>query len=39
MTEFDLIITNGKIVTTSDTFVADVGVKDGKIDALNDKSH
>jgi len=34
MTELDLIIKNGKVVTTSDTFVADVGVKDGKINTL-----
>ena len=34
MTELDLIIKNGKIVTASDTFVADVGIKDGKIDTL-----
>ncbi|MGY5879787.1 MAG: dihydropyrimidinase [Candidatus Thorarchaeota archaeon] len=34
MTELDLIIKNSKIVTASDTYVADVGVKDGKIDTL-----
>ena len=34
MSELDLIIKNGKIVTASDTYVADVGVKDGKIDTL-----
>jgi len=35
MTEFDLIIKNGKVVTASDMYVADVGVKDGKIDTLS----
>ena len=34
MTELDLIIKNGKVVTASDTYVADVGVKDGKIETL-----
>lgn len=34
MTEFNLIIKNGRIVTASDTYVADVGVKDGKIVTL-----
>jgi len=34
MTDLDLIIKNGKIVTASDTYVADVGVIDGKIDTL-----
>ena len=34
MSEPDLIIKTGKIVTASDTYVADVGVKDGKIDTI-----
>ncbi len=34
MTELDLIIKNGKVVTASDTFIADVGIKDGKIETL-----
>jgi len=34
MTELDLIIKNGKVVTASDTYVADVGIKDRKIDSL-----
>ncbi|MCK4567677.1 MAG: amidohydrolase family protein, partial [Candidatus Thorarchaeota archaeon] len=34
MTELDLIIKNGKVVTASDTYVADVGVRDGKIDTI-----
>ena len=34
MTELDLIIKNGKVVTASDTYVADVGVKDGKINTI-----
>ncbi|NIZ03581.1 dihydropyrimidinase [Thalassospira lucentensis] len=32
--QFDRIIKNGTIVTASDTFMADVGIKDGKIAAL-----
>jgi len=34
MAEFDLIIKGGTVATASDTFVADIGVKDGKISAL-----
>ncbi|TFG99898.1 MAG: dihydropyrimidinase, partial [Candidatus Thorarchaeota archaeon] len=34
MTELELIIKNGKVVTASDTYVADVGVKDGKIETI-----
>ncbi|MHA1614921.1 MAG: amidohydrolase family protein, partial [Candidatus Thorarchaeota archaeon] len=34
MTELDLIIKNGKVVTASDTYVADVGICDGKIDTI-----
>ena len=29
MTELDLIVKNGKVVTASDKYDADVGVKDG----------
>ena len=36
MVEFDLVIRGGKIVTASDTFYADIGIKDGKISALAD---
>ncbi|WP_112322835.1 dihydropyrimidinase [Oceanibium sediminis] len=31
MSEFDLVIRNGTIVTASDRYVADIGVRDGKI--------
>jgi dihydropyrimidinase len=31
MSEFDLVIKNGTVATGSDVFLADVGVKDGKI--------
>jgi len=34
MTELDLIIKNGKVVTASDTYIADVGVRAGKIDSI-----
>ncbi|MGI9284659.1 MAG: dihydropyrimidinase [Pseudomonadales bacterium] len=34
MSEFDLIIRNGKIATASDTMSCDIGIKDGKIAAL-----
>jgi len=34
MTELDLIVKNGEVVTTSDTYHADVGVKDGKITTI-----
>lgn len=30
----DLIVKNGTIVTASESYVADIGVKDGKIVAL-----
>ena len=31
MSTYDLVIKNGKIVTSGDSYVADIGVKDGKI--------
>jgi len=34
MTELDIIIKNGNVVTASDTYVADIGVKDGKIETI-----
>ena len=34
MADFDLVIRGGKIATASDTFHADIGIKDGKIAAL-----
>jgi len=34
MTDFDLIIRNGKVVTASDVMQCDVGIKDGRIVAL-----
>jgi len=34
--QFDRIIKNGTIVTASDTYVADLGIKDGKIAAIAD---
>jgi dihydropyrimidinase len=34
MTEFSLIIKNGTVVTSADTYKADVGVLDGKINAI-----
>eukprot|EP01035_Chromulina_nebulosa_P056986 gene56986-78087_t len=34
---FDTIITHGTVVTASDTFSCDVGIKDGRIVALADK--
>ncbi|MFX1578630.1 MAG: amidohydrolase family protein, partial [Promethearchaeota archaeon] len=34
MAELDLIVKNGIVVTASDTYKADVGVKDGKITIL-----
>lgn len=36
MSEFDTVIRNGTVVTASDTFRCDVGIKDGKIAALSD---
>ena len=32
--QFDRIIKNGTIVTASDTYVADLGIKDGRISAI-----
>jgi len=34
MSEFDLVIGNGTVATASDTFKADVGIRDGRIVAL-----
>lgn len=34
MTRFDCVIRNGTVVTASDTFMADVGIVDGRITAL-----
>jgi len=36
MSEFDLVIANGTVATASDTFKADVGIRDGRIVALAD---
>ena len=36
MKKFDLVIKNGTVVTASDMFSADLGVKDGKIAAIAD---
>ena len=37
MAEFDLVIRNGTIVTASDTYRADIGIRDGMIVALAEK--
>ena len=34
MTDFDLLISGGTIVTASDTYTADIGVQDGRIAAI-----
>ncbi len=34
MKEFDLIIKNGTVVTSTESFLCDVAVKDGKIAAM-----
>src|SRR5260370_35012633 len=34
MSNFDLVIANGTVATASDTFKADVGIRDGRIVAL-----
>src|SRR5260370_17826897 len=34
MSDFDLVIANGTVATASDTFKADVGIRDGRIVAL-----
>ena len=31
MAQFDLIVKNGTLATASDTFAADIGVRDGRI--------
>jgi dihydropyrimidinase len=36
MSSFDLVITGGTVATASDTFNADIGIKDGRIVALAD---
>lgn len=35
--ELDLVITNGTVATASDTFRADIGIRDGRIAAIADK--
>ncbi len=37
MPDFDLVVRGGTVVTASDTFRADVGVRDGRIAALGDR--
>lgn len=37
MTAFDTLIRHGTIVTASDTFEADIGITDGKIQAIGRK--
>ncbi|MGM0984280.1 MAG: dihydropyrimidinase [Pseudomonadota bacterium] len=34
MTRFDILITNGRIITAADSYDADIGIKDGRIVAL-----
>ena len=34
MSDFDLVITGGKIATASDTFQSDIGINNGRIVAL-----
>jgi len=34
MADFDLLVNDGTVVTASDTWICDDGVKDGKISAL-----
>lgn len=31
MSKYDLVIKNGKVITSGDCFVADIGIKDGKV--------
>ena len=35
MTDFDLLIFGGTVVTASDTYTADIGVQDGRIAAIS----
>ena len=37
MAEFDTIIRNGSVVTASDVFDCDIGIKDGKVTALSNE--
>src|SRR5690606_12830529 len=37
--ELDLVITNGTIATASDTFRADIGIREGRIAAIADNLH
>ncbi|MDP0928936.1 dihydropyrimidinase [Paracoccus onubensis] len=37
--ELDLVITNGTVATASDTFRADIGIRDGRIAAIADNLH
>lgn len=37
MTNFDIVIHGGAVVTASDTFNCDIGVRGGRIAALGDR--
>lgn len=37
MSDFDMIVAGGTIATASDTFTADIGIRDGRIAAIADK--
>ena len=37
MSDFDLVIRDGTVATASDTFRADVGIRDGRIAALGER--
>ena len=37
MADFELVVKNGTVVTASDTFACDIGIKDGRITALADR--
>ena len=37
MSEFDLVVRGGKIATAADVFVADIGVRDGRIAAIGER--
>ena len=36
MSNYDLVIKNGKIITSGDSYIADIGIKDGKIVEIAD---
>ena len=38
MEKMDLLLTNGKIVTSDETFSGAIGVKDGKIEFIGQKA-